>query len=166
MTLPTKLLAASVAFLLSTGVLSDTETNSTALFLGNALSGKHTELGAVSLPPCTPLRWVDGAPGRGKSVVLRNDRWGDVRVKRKAIDTVPRFETFSSCVTAAEAYDGRSTNNQISDFEQGILETGMPAEFAVIALGPQQAAAAQDSELQEYRWSKGTEPLSTTVEKS
>ncbi len=165
MTLSTKLLAANVVFLLSTVVLSDTESGGTTLLLGNALSGKHTEQGAVVLPPCTPLRPVDGASGRGKSVVLRNDRWGDVRIKRKVIDTAPRFETFSSCVTAAEVYDGRHTINQISDFEQGILETGMPAEFAVIALGPQRAAAAQESEVQEYRWSKGIEPLSTTVER-
>jgi len=98
------------------------------------------------MPPCLPLTVTKGTL---RSTTIRfesnHELWGKIRaVSTSEIESEGWFSTFEECARNAPEYEGRFDPPMLNAVEQGELTVGMPAEFALIVLGPPENALGYD----------------------
>jgi len=122
------------------------ETRPTAVFLTLRLAD------VAQMPPCTPLRIAAGGPTSPKTKLEHAlDRWEPLKLKRRTFEEALPTDRFGDCLAAAAEYDGRYTDEQAEAFEAGRLTLGMPAEFALMLLGPPDSTTRLPTQVQSAR---------------
>ena len=88
------------------------------------------------MPPCTPLRVVSGGSKSSKTTLEHVwGQWGSIKVTTTEFEGVGPADSLGECLATATEYEGRYTEEQFAEIEQGGLRVGMPTEFALMLLG-------------------------------
>ena len=100
-----------------------------SLFLNTPYQTKQGQV-----PACTALTAKFGK----NKVDFRdlNNSWPKFTIESSTFEKVQSFTDFSECLNATQAYEGRYTEEHVTNLLLGNLSPGMPAEFASMLLGP------------------------------